>query len=107
GTDSCGHDGDWEGKKAFIERADREFFDGLLDKFDVVVVTGDHSTPSIAKRHTMDPVPILFYHRDIRPDETTKLCEAQAYRGGLGRILGKDLIPIIMDYINKSDMFGE
>ncbi len=107
GTDSCGHDGDFEGKKAFIERADREFFEGLLDKFDVVVVTGDHSTPCIAKRHSMDPVPILFYHKDIRPDETTKLCEAQAYKGGLGRILGKDLVPIIMDYINKSNMFGE
>ena len=107
GTDSCGHDGDFEGKKAFIERADREFFDGLLDKFDVVVVTGDHSTPCVAKRHSMDPVPILMYHKDIRPDETTKLCEAQAYKGGLGRILGKDLVPIMMDYINKSNMFGE
>lgn len=107
GTDSCGHDGDFEGKKAYIERVDREFFDGLLDKFDLVVVTGDHSTPCIAKRHTMDPVPILFYHKDIRPDDTTHLCEAQAYRGGLGRILGKDLMPIIMDYINKSTMFGE
>lgn len=107
GTDSCGHDGDFEGKKAFIERADKEFFDGLLDKFDVVVVTGDHSTPCVAKRHSMDPVPILFYHKDIRPDETTKLCEAQAYKGGLGRILGKELVPIILDYINKSNMFGE
>lgn len=107
GTDSCGHDGDFEGKKAYIERVDKEFFDGLLDKFDLVVVTGDHSTPCVAKRHTMDPVPILLYHRDIRPDDTTHLCEAQAYRGGLGRILGRDLVPIIMDYINKSTMFGE
>ncbi len=107
GTDSCGHDGDFEGKKAFIERVDREFFDGLLEKFDVVVVTGDHSTPCVAKRHSMDPVPILLYHKDIRPDETTHLCEAQAYGGGLGKIIGKDLVPIIMDYLDKSSMFGE
>ncbi len=107
GTDSCGHDGDFEGKKSFIERADSEFFQGLLDEFDVVVVTGDHSTPCSAMRHSMDPVPVLFYHKDIRPDDTTRLCEAQSYKGGLGRILGKDLVPIMMDYINKSNMFGE
>ena len=57
--------------------------------------------------HSIDPVPTLLWHRDVRPDETTHLCEAQAYRGGLGAISGSDVMPLILDYLDQAAMYGE
>jgi len=107
GTDSCGHDGDFQGKKQMIERADREFFAAVLDGFDVVVVTGDHSTPVAAKRHTADACPILFYHRTCRPDGAEKFTELNCTNGSLGQLTGPELMNLILDAIDKGHMFGE
>ena len=42
-----------------IEKVDA-FLPRILDlKPDVIVVTGDHSTPAVAKAHTSHPVPFL------------------------------------------------
>lgn len=107
GTDSCGHDGDFEGKKAMIERADVEFLAAVVGKFDVVVVTGDHSTPVDAKRHTADAAPILFYHGTCRPDGAAKFTELNCARGSLGQLTGTELMHLILDVIGKGHMFGE
>jgi len=75
--------------------------------FDIIVVTGDHSTPPSAKRHTADPVPILFWHGDVRPDRAARLCELECMTGGLGDIVGLDIMNLVLDYLGKAEMFGE
>jgi len=35
---------------------------------DVIVVGGDHSTPSLLKSHSWHPVPIMIYSKHCRPD---------------------------------------
>lgn len=107
GTDSCGHDGDFEGKRKMIERVDAEFFSAVLDKFDVIVVTSDHSTPVDAKRHTSDPSPLLFYHAHCRPDGAAKFTELACRTGSLGQLTGVELMNMILDYIDKGHMYGE
>ena len=92
-TDLPGHDNKPLEKKRMLEYLDKTLF-YFLRKFAVskkikVVVTGDHSTPCRLKAHSADPVPVLFYNDS--PPREKRFTEAQARKGSLGRILGKDL----------------
>jgi len=107
GTDSAGHDGNFEAKRQMIERADAEFFSKVIGKFDTIVITGDHSTPVDAKRHTADPAPVLFWNANGRPDNRAKFSEATCAGGSLGHLTGTQIQHLILDYIGKEHMFGE
>jgi len=90
-TDIPGHDNKPYEKKKMIEMIDKEFF-GFLRKFvegkDIkVVVTCDHSTPCMLKKHSSDPVPVLVYGGER--DGTRHFNELEARIGGLGKMIGK------------------
>lgn len=107
-TDELGHDGDFEGKKEFIEKLDRHFAEFLNLNFSRVclIITADHSTPIRVCDHTADPVPVLILHEGVRPDEVKKFSEFEAYKGGLCRIRGMDLLNIALDLLNIAKKFG-
>jgi 2,3-bisphosphoglycerate-independent phosphoglycerate mutase len=107
-TDELGHDGDFEGKKEFIEKIDKHLEPLLSLDFSKVclVVTADHSTPVMVKDHTGDPVPITIVHEGVRVDDVKEFSELTAYKGGLCRIRGLDLMNIVMDLIDKAKKFG-
>lgn len=107
GTDAAGHDGNADLKCQMVERIDKELVANIAKLFEIVIVTGDHSTPPSAKRHTADPVPILFWHDDVRPDAAARLCESECMTGGLGHIVGLDIMNLVLDYVGKAKMFGE
>ncbi len=107
GADSCGHDGDFAKKKKFIERVDKEFFGKMLGIDAVKVVVSDHSTPVSVKDHTADPTVILIHGEPVRPDSVKKFDEFSAMQSGLGIVNGRELMPMILDLINKSKMYGE
>jgi len=95
-TDVPGHDNKPFEKKNFIELIDSEFFSFLkiyAEKNKVqVIVTADHSTPCSLKTHTADPVPVMLYDSEKKPDKTVAFNESQAKKGGLGKIIGKNLL---------------
>jgi 2,3-bisphosphoglycerate-independent phosphoglycerate mutase len=105
--DILGHDGDAKGKVDTIERLDemlgiiKENTKGLC-----VAITADHSTPVSVRNHSGDPVPLVIYGEGIRTDDVEKYDENSCAKGGLGRIRGKDLLPIMMDLVNRSEMYG-
>ncbi len=107
-TDELGHDGDFEGKKEFIEKLDRHFAEFLNLNFSRVclIITADHSTPIRVGDHTADPVPVLILHEGVRPDDVKKFSEFEAYKGGLCRIRGMDLLNIALDLLNIAKKFG-
>ncbi|MEM1964764.1 MAG: 2,3-bisphosphoglycerate-independent phosphoglycerate mutase [Candidatus Caldarchaeum sp.] len=70
-------------------------------------VTGDHSTPSEIGDHRGDPVPLLIWGPDVRGDTVNMFDEISCCQGGLGRISGVDLMPIIANYLGVLEMFGE
>ena len=107
GCDSCGHDGDFDGKAKMIERTDAEFFPKVLGQFDLIVVTGDHTTPVDAKRHTTEPPPVMFLHKNCRPDGMKKFTELNAKGGSIGQVTGTQLMYLILDVLHKQEMFGE
>jgi len=58
------------------------------------------------REHTGDPVPVLIHGPGVRVDEVERFDERSCARGGLGRIRGKDLLPIIADLMGKGRKFG-
>ncbi|MBI5228698.1 2,3-bisphosphoglycerate-independent phosphoglycerate mutase [Candidatus Micrarchaeota archaeon] len=106
GTDSLSEDGDFIGKKHFIERVDSAtpIISSLNDL--LIVVTGDHSTPSYLKQHSADPVPILFCGGGVRTDDVQEFGERACAKGGLGRIKGSQLMPEIINLLGKSKLYG-
>ncbi|MBM3229181.1 2,3-bisphosphoglycerate-independent phosphoglycerate mutase [Candidatus Parvarchaeota archaeon] len=107
GTDSCGHDGDFDGKKMMIERVDRELIPALAKSGANVVVTGDHSTPTVSKAHSCDPVPLLLYADNIRREGPKASFDEYSCTGGqLGQILGSELMPLMLGYMGKLKKYG-
>jgi 2,3-bisphosphoglycerate-independent phosphoglycerate mutase len=107
-TDELGHDGDFKGKVEFIEKLDFHFSELLnLDFSEIcLILTADHSTPVSVGEHTADPVPVTIVHKGVRRDEVAAISEFEAYKGGLCRIRGMDLINIAMDLLNIAKKFG-
>ncbi len=69
-------------------------------------LTGDHSTPCETGDHSADPVPFLVYGGGVRRDRVTTFDELSAAEGGLGRIRGVNVLPILLDLANRSGKFG-
>ncbi|OGL41419.1 MAG: phosphoglycerate mutase, partial [Candidatus Schekmanbacteria bacterium GWA2_38_9] len=68
-TDSTGEDGDFERKVKALEDFDKKLPEILSLNPDVVVLTGDHSTPSVLKAHSWHSVPVLINSKYCRKDE--------------------------------------
>lgn len=105
--DIFGHDGDAQGKVKMIEKLD-EMLGYIKDNARgvCVAVTADHSTPILVGNHSGDPVPLVIFGEGLRKDDIVEYDEKSCASGGLGRIRGKDLLPIIVDLVNKSKMYG-
>lgn len=106
GVDEMSHDGDARGKKEFIEKID-ESLEPLLTLNDcLIVLCGDHSTPCEIRDHSADPVPLVIYGEGVRVDRVTTFNETACAEGGLHRLQGISLIPILLDLINKAHKYG-
>jgi len=101
GPDEFGHDGDAIGKMKNIEEIDERFFGTLLEHIDVskiaVMISADHSTPSIHKGHSDDPVPLLISGDMITNDGTERFTETEAKKGVIGLIDGVQVIKTGID----------
>ncbi len=105
-TDSAGEDGDFDKKVRVIEDLDAEVPRLVALEPDVVVVTGDHSTPAQMKSHSWHPLPTILRSEVCRRDAETEYGESACARGGLGRIYAIDLLPLAMANAGKLLKFG-
>ncbi len=106
-TDSKGEDGDFYGKAAFIETVDAAL-PKLLDlKPDVLMITGDHSTPARLMTHSWHPVPFLLWAPAThRPDFETAFGERACARGGLGTFNAMDAMPLALAHALRLNKYG-
>lgn len=82
--DNLAEDGDYEGKKEFIAKMDKSLAP-LLNLEDVkVIVTADHSTSSLDKKHSTDNVPVLSWVKGVTGDSVDSFSENKV--GDLGII---------------------
>ncbi len=106
GADSAGEDGDFERKVRVIEQVDKAL-PGLINmQPDVIVVTGDHSTPALLKGHSWHPVPVLLYSKWCRPDRVKEFSESACILGGLGHLSATQIMPLAMANALKLNKFG-
>ena len=106
GTDSAGEDGDFNRKVAIIEQVDRALPQLLSIEPDVIIITGDHSTPALLKIHSWHPVPILLYSKWCRPDRVSEFSESACVSGGLGRFPATQIMPLAMANALKLTKYG-
>lgn len=95
-TDSAGEDGDFDRKREIIEHVDELVPAMIALNPDVVIVSGDHSTPAVLKSHSWHPVPTILWSRYCRPDDVDTFGEKACARGALGVFPGKEIMPLAM-----------
>lgn len=105
-TDSTGEDGDFDAKVAAIEEVDAQIPRALALRPDVLVVTGDHSTPAVLRSHSWHPVPFLLCAATGRPDAVQQFCERTCSQGQYGRLPGKNLLPLMLAHAGRLTKFG-
>jgi 2,3-bisphosphoglycerate-independent phosphoglycerate mutase len=105
-ADSAGEDGDRPAKIAAIERLDEVVPDLLALAPDVIVITGDHATPSQMAAHSWHPVPILLWSRRCGRDAVERFGERWCLLGGLGRRRSMELMSIVLANAGRLAKYG-
>lgn len=93
-ADSLAEDGNFRGKKEFIEKIDKNLKPLLNLKNTLIVITADHSTCSLLKRHCVEPIPILIY--DESQDSVKEFSERACKKGKLGRFSQLNLMKKVL-----------
>jgi len=105
-TDSRGEDGNFPEKVKAIESVDALLPEILSLPFDVVVVSGDHSTPAKMASHSWHELPVLLRASNCRVDTVTRFDELSCIHGSLGRFLSKDLMSLALAHAGRLEKFG-
>jgi 2,3-bisphosphoglycerate-independent phosphoglycerate mutase len=105
-VDSYGEDGNFEGKTARIEE-----FDSLLPQLlslnpDVLVITGDHSTPALMKGHSWHPVPLLLSSPYVLGGLCASFSERECVKGELGIFPAVSILPLALANAGRLKKFG-
>ncbi len=105
-VDSYGEDGNFAEKVKRIEE-----FDQLLPQIealnpDVLVVTGDHSTPAIVRGHSWHPVPVLLRSPYVLGGLCSSFSERECLRGEFGIFPTVQLMSFILANALRLKKFG-
>jgi 2,3-bisphosphoglycerate-independent phosphoglycerate mutase len=106
-TDSRGEDGNFDAKCKVIEEVDRALPTLLNLNPDVLIITGDHSTPAKYKAHSWHPVPTLLYAPETHmPDGAQAFGERECMCGALGQFPATDLMPLALAHAKRLQKYG-
>ena len=105
-TDKYGEDGNFEAKQQAIEDFDAALPILLGKKPDVLVITGDHSTPCAMKGHSWHPQPVLLHSACSGSDKLDRFTETGSNSGSLGIIEAKYLMRLMQANAKMFDKFG-
>lgn len=105
-TDTCGENGDFAGKVCAIEEVDALLPRLLALDPDVIIVSGDHSSPAVMKAHSWHPVPTLLYSKFVRADGIPAFGERACARGSLGLLPATHIMPIALANAGRFAKYG-
>lgn len=105
-TDSRGEDGNFAAKVKVIEEVDSFIPRITALNPDVLVITGDHSTPAALAGHSWHPVPVLLAAKTCRPDAAQHFSEKECLFGGLGRMPSMYLMGVALAHARRLEKFG-
>ena len=101
-SDEAGHDGDLELKLRTIEDLDKRIVEPIYnmvkdwDEPVCIAVLPDHPTPVELRIHVAEPVPFLFWHRGIEPDQVQSFDEMSCVQGSYGLLKYEQFINELM-----------
>ncbi|MEO0069277.1 MAG: phosphoglycerate mutase, partial [candidate division WOR-3 bacterium] len=106
--DQAGEDGNFELKVELLEHFDEKIIPKVIKMgFDVICITGDHSTPAVLRAHSWHPVPLLIHSPYVRPNERAEeFSERACQEGSLGVIFGQELMPLLLANALRLGKFG-
>jgi 2,3-bisphosphoglycerate-independent phosphoglycerate mutase len=104
--DSRGEDGDFEAKAKAIEAVDELMPRIEALKPDVMLITGDHSTPAAMRAHSWHPVPVMITSQWTRPQPDATFGERSCARGELGMVRGRDLMTLALAHAGRLAKYG-
>lgn len=106
-TDSAGEDADFARKCAAIEEFDSAVIPAAraLDP-DVIVVTGDHATPSQYGAHSWHPVPVILWSSRAGRDLVERFDEDACVLGRIGRRRACELFPMVLAAAGRLAKYG-
>lgn len=105
--DSLGEDGNFDGKAAYIEKVDAALPTLLNLNPDVLMITGDHSTPAKLRSHSWHPVPFLLHApATAMPSGADHFGERICYNGPLGIFPSVDIMPLALAHALRLDKYG-
>ena len=105
-TDSYGEDGNIEGKIRVIEEVDAAIPLLLGLDPDVLIVTGDHSTPCAVKGHSWHPVPFMIRSRFCGIDASAGFNESECDKGSLGIFPAVSIMELALANAEKLKKYG-
>lgn len=105
-TDSAGEDGDFDKKVHLLEEVDARIPRILELEPEVLVVTGDHSTPSVMGSHSWHPVPTVIASDRGIPLPGGQLTERSCAAGTLGQIPSSALMALVLAHAGRLAKFG-
>ena len=104
-ADSAGEDGDFLAKVSQLENFNRDIQRVIDLNPDVLVICGDHSTPSLTASHSWHPVPFMInsqYSEGTSEVFTEKDCRT----GAIGTIQAEQLMFQVLAHAGKLKKFG-
>jgi 2,3-bisphosphoglycerate-independent phosphoglycerate mutase len=105
-TDAAGEDGEFERKTHALEEFDA-WLPGLLELDPgVLMIAGDHSTPSLMAAHSWHPVPFLLHSRYCRQGAASNFNEAECLKGALGIFPAVEAQPLAMAHAMRLEKYG-
>ena len=105
-ADSAGEDGNFAQKVAMLEEFDSQLERVLKLEPDVLVVCGDHSTPSYIASHSWHPVPFLISSNLSQGRVGAKFTENSCQDGSIGSIRAEELMLLVLSHADKLNKFG-
>jgi 2,3-bisphosphoglycerate-independent phosphoglycerate mutase len=104
--DSYGEDGNFQGKAKQIEEFDKLLPEILALQPDVLIITGDHSTPCLMKNHSWHPVPVLLKSPYVLGGICNGFSERECIRGELGILPALNILPLSLANAGRLKKFG-
>lgn len=105
-ADSLAEDGNFQGKKKFIEKIDAAMKLLAQSSEFLVLITADHTTSCQLRQHTADPVPVVIKGEGVRTDDINAFSERECMKGRLGHLRGQNLMPILIDLMGLAELYG-
>lgn len=107
-ADVAGHDNNPQGKIDMLAKIDAmvKYLMENTPEGTFIAFTADHSTPCALMDHSGDPVAIAIWGEGVRVDDVTKYSERDCAKGGLSRIKGTDILPVMTNLMNVQEKFG-